>query len=422
MFFNARYYDPMIRRFVSPDTIIPDPANPQDFNRYSYVRNNPVNFNDPTGHCIKASRSGTYLIDDDPTNSHTHANTRFCTSGDGDRSFKAATGQDAPQSVDVTARDIAETASATMVGPVADAGDIGLCATASGGQILIDCGLAVVPIASTFAIKQLAKRGTGFLRRLFGRGDDVIEAACSFSGETEVVMADGTTKPLSRVEVGDWVLAHDPATGERGARQVTHVWIHDDVLVDLGVDGEYLTTTVDHPFWNVTDESWQRADTLDAGDLLLTADGGTVRVDGIDWSTSRTDTAYNLTINDIHTYHVTVGTEGVLVHNVCWRLSPPAPDTASKGVHLRIDGVELAARPGHEGTIVFTPVFSNTKSKSASSAIKQAQDALAGDSRFKKQLLDNARRSLEFLQTNPELPGSRGRQAEIHFLIKALEG
>lgn len=51
MFYNARYYDPTIRRFVSPDTIIPNPANPQDLNRYSYVTNNPMTYVDPTGHC-----------------------------------------------------------------------------------------------------------------------------------------------------------------------------------------------------------------------------------------------------------------------------------------------------------------------------------------------------------------------------------
>jgi hypothetical protein len=42
---------PYINRFIQPDTIIPDPSNPQAWNRYSYVGNNPVNFNDPTGHC-----------------------------------------------------------------------------------------------------------------------------------------------------------------------------------------------------------------------------------------------------------------------------------------------------------------------------------------------------------------------------------
>jgi hypothetical protein len=47
---NARYYLPQIGRFVSPDSIVPDPANPQSFNRYAYVRNNPINLSDPTGH------------------------------------------------------------------------------------------------------------------------------------------------------------------------------------------------------------------------------------------------------------------------------------------------------------------------------------------------------------------------------------
>jgi hypothetical protein len=47
---NARFYVPYINRFLSPDTIVPNPANPQSFNRYSYVRNNPLGFRDPTGH------------------------------------------------------------------------------------------------------------------------------------------------------------------------------------------------------------------------------------------------------------------------------------------------------------------------------------------------------------------------------------
>ena len=49
MFYNARYYDPGIGRFISPDSIIPNAADPQDLNRYAYVRNNPVNFVDPSG-------------------------------------------------------------------------------------------------------------------------------------------------------------------------------------------------------------------------------------------------------------------------------------------------------------------------------------------------------------------------------------
>ena len=54
MFYNARYYDPVARNFVSPDTIIPDPASTLGWNRYSYVNNNPINYNDPTGRCVTA--------------------------------------------------------------------------------------------------------------------------------------------------------------------------------------------------------------------------------------------------------------------------------------------------------------------------------------------------------------------------------
>ena len=47
---NARYYLPHLGRFASPDTLVPDPANPQAFNRYAYAYNDPVNLIDPTGH------------------------------------------------------------------------------------------------------------------------------------------------------------------------------------------------------------------------------------------------------------------------------------------------------------------------------------------------------------------------------------
>ncbi len=51
--FNARFYSPKLGRFLSADTLMSGFANPQSLNRYSYVGNNPINANDPTGHyCV----------------------------------------------------------------------------------------------------------------------------------------------------------------------------------------------------------------------------------------------------------------------------------------------------------------------------------------------------------------------------------
>ena len=58
IYMNVRYYLPEIGRFISPDTIVPEPANPQSYNRYSYALNSPTNYTDPTGHCTSNYDTG----------------------------------------------------------------------------------------------------------------------------------------------------------------------------------------------------------------------------------------------------------------------------------------------------------------------------------------------------------------------------
>ena len=48
--FNSRWFDPLVGRFMQADTIVPEPGNPQALNRYSYVLENPLRYTDPTGH------------------------------------------------------------------------------------------------------------------------------------------------------------------------------------------------------------------------------------------------------------------------------------------------------------------------------------------------------------------------------------
>jgi RHS repeat-associated protein len=63
--YGARYYDPYLNRWLSADTIVPDPANPQSLNRFAYVLNNPLKYVDPTGHIERGQeKDAGYIVED----------------------------------------------------------------------------------------------------------------------------------------------------------------------------------------------------------------------------------------------------------------------------------------------------------------------------------------------------------------------
>jgi hypothetical protein len=177
-------------------------------------------------------------------------------------------------------------------------------------------------------------------------------------------MADGTTKPISEIDLGDEVLAADPETGVRGARRVMEVFVHDDILVDLVIGGDSVTTTEDHPFWNHTAGQFQRADALSTGDLLLTAYGDSVVVDGLAAGSEYWGTAYNLHVREIHTYFVVVGGEQVLVHNQCGGLTPGGGFDGTPG-----SSPALTNNPWHPDAVA---------SRSANNAALYADEAVGG--------------------------------------------
>ena len=75
-FYNARYYDPVLGRFTQPDSIVPDPGDPQALNRYSYVTNRPTILVDPTGHVGVCFYGGPAAGDADPNDLST--TTQLC--------------------------------------------------------------------------------------------------------------------------------------------------------------------------------------------------------------------------------------------------------------------------------------------------------------------------------------------------------
>ncbi|WP_331746041.1 polymorphic toxin-type HINT domain-containing protein [Streptomyces virginiae] len=225
---------------------------------------------------------------------------------------------------------------------------------------------ATIPIGGWAALgAKLEKWGVktekfrGALQRLWSTSDDLALPPCparhSFPAGTPVLMANGTNRPIEKIEAGDLVTATDPTTGETKPRRVTRT-IHtpDDrnfTEVTLG-DGSVLTSTSHHPYWSESDREWKDAADLTAADTLRTPQGNPVAVATTrDWDGQQD--AYDLTVDDLHTYYVSTGTTHVLVHNTdglacptwvvgAWEELGPSPrGVETAGVAFRPDGTRL---------------------------------------------------------------------------------
>ncbi|MGE7383891.1 polymorphic toxin-type HINT domain-containing protein [Streptomyces sp. NPDC004126] len=158
----------------------------------------------------------------------------------------------------------------------------------------------------------------------------------SFPADTRVLMGDGTTTiPIQQIKTGDTILATDPGTGTTGPRRVDAT-IHTPDDVDFTSitlrqnNGQStLTATDHHPFWAENRKRWTDAADLNTGDALRTPDGTTVEVDKVaHWK--QLQAAYNLTVNDVHTYYVLAGSTPVLVHNAsCDFIPGEIPDASA---------------------------------------------------------------------------------------------
>ncbi|MFG2919577.1 polymorphic toxin-type HINT domain-containing protein [Kitasatospora sp. NPDC048298] len=139
----------------------------------------------------------------------------------------------------------------------------------------------------------------------------------SFPAGTRVLMANGSTRAIETVRVGDEVLATDPTTGLTGPRRVTAtIYGPDDrdfTDISLGA-GQALTSTDHHPFWSENQKKWIDAVDLKTGDELRNPAGQPQRIADVrHWNTLQP--AYNLSVDELHTYYVLAGETPVLVHN-----------------------------------------------------------------------------------------------------------
>ena len=160
-----------------------------------------------------------------------------------------------------------------------------------------------------------------------GSGGNTAEGCLrnSFTPDTRVLMADGSTKAIKDVEAGDKVLATDPETGETRVETVTAEikgqGVKHLVTVTIDIDGKNgsktaeVTATDRHPFWVAELGVWANATDLESGQWLRTSAGTRVQVTAVQRWTALDATVHNLSVSDLHTYYVLAGATPVLVHN-----------------------------------------------------------------------------------------------------------
>jgi hypothetical protein len=156
----------------------------------------------------------------------------------------------------------------------------------------------------------------------------------SFVAGTRVTMADGTTKPIEDVRVGDRVWSADPAAGESGPDTVTQL-IRSTArkdLADIVTAGGTVTATANHRVWAADLGEWLPAGNLRAGQLLRTTSGTWVQVGAVRHYSARS-TVYNFSVAGRHSYFVSAGGSPFLVHN------DPSCDTAL-GIGKFTDGTQ----------------------------------------------------------------------------------
>jgi len=82
-FYHARYYDPILGRFLSADVVGVNHSVPQSLNKYSYVFNNPIQYVDPNGESAVDVDDGGSVVSFVPCGSPSGACVQVTSPGDG---------------------------------------------------------------------------------------------------------------------------------------------------------------------------------------------------------------------------------------------------------------------------------------------------------------------------------------------------
>ncbi|MFC4959329.1 polymorphic toxin-type HINT domain-containing protein, partial [Streptomyces mauvecolor] len=350
---GAREYDPETGRFISVDPILAD-QDPQSLNGYTYSNNNPLTLADPSGERPAGTCDGTaqckspdgVVIQDLWSYDTDKWTVKFKKSDETKAVLYGGVVVNKTKSYKKLQKKIAEGIRTYQrngykfgYDAAADAHQYVAAATnacfgdeechSSDTYDEIDGKLKQWKFEN---VPMLGGEGEDFPSSVVGKGMGKEDArgeverpkpgACnSFPAGTPVLLADGSLKPIEKLEVGDEVAAADPEDAKSGSRKVDATIVTPDdadfttlTIEDAQGARSTLTATDHHPIWSPSVHAWLNAADLKPGMKLRSASGVDVEVVSTIHFKHR-QAAYNLTVEDFHTYYVLAGATPVLVRN-----------------------------------------------------------------------------------------------------------
>ena len=128
-----------------------------------------------------------------------------------------------------------------------------------------------------------------------------------FHSDTPITMADGSTRPIKMIKIGDKVLAYDEIHNSQVVADVIAV-MPQRVSSEFYILNHYIKVTATHPFY--VGNTWKSVKDLKVGDMFRSSTGEMVPLNSIELIQEQME-IYNFTVDEVHTYYA----HGILVHN-----------------------------------------------------------------------------------------------------------
>lgn len=289
--FGARFYDPTLGRFISPDdTYLNTPSNclttVRECNLYIYSLNNPLKFVDDDGNSIWSKLAKVAV-----------------------KVYKGGSAADA------FADNVKD--AMTLMDSNASVGDRLWAAASLASELL------PVSVSDVKDVKRIVEKtpiGKPNEKVYSNAKDRIIKSKpsgkCCFVAGTQVLTESGY-KNIEDIQLGEKLWAKNTDTGEQDWKPVTWIFVEPDREIYeiqlVGVDQfkQKIEATDDHPFY-VIGKGWKTTIELAVGDQIETDGFMPMTVEAV-IDQQRVDLTYNFTVADFHTYYVTE--RNVLVHN-----------------------------------------------------------------------------------------------------------